>query len=80
MYKKFDSDWPHKTMRVFWYTEAITADETDYERLYAERQSSNGYQSKHGRMGRDFHTLEDQYPEVDETFKSPVQQFGRLRP
>ena len=67
--KKFDSDWPHKTMRVFWYTDPITADETDYERLYAERQSSNGYQSKHGRMGRNFHTLEDNYPEADETFK-----------
>ena len=69
VYKKYDSDWPHKTMRVFWYTSAITADETDYEHLYAERQASNGYQSKHGRMGRDFHTLEDVYPEADETFK-----------
>ena len=29
--KKHDSDWPHPTMRVFWYTDAITADETDYE-------------------------------------------------
>ena len=67
--KKFDSDWPHPAMRVFWYTFAITADESDYEHLYAERQSSNGYQSKHGRMGRDFHTLEDSYPEVDETFR-----------
>lgn len=69
VYKKFDSEWPHKTMRVFWYTDPITADESDYESLYAERQSSNGYQSKHGRMGRDFHTLEDVYPEADETFK-----------
>ena len=67
--KKFDSEWPHETMRVFWYTDPITADETDYQRLYAERQSSNGYQSKHGRMGRDFHTLEDNYPETDETFR-----------
>ena len=66
--KKFDSEWPHETIRVFWYTDPITADETDYEHLYAVRQSSNGYQSRHGRMGRDFHTLEDQYPEVDETF------------
>ena len=69
VYKKYDSDWPHPTMRVFWYTFAITADESDYEHLYAERQSSNGYQSEHGRMGRDFHTLEDLYPEVDETFR-----------
>ena len=66
--KKFDSESPHETMRVFWYTDSITADETDYEHLYAERQASNGYQSKHGRMGRDFHTLEDVYPEIDETF------------
>ena len=67
--KKFDSDSPHPTMRVFWYTDAITADETDYEHLYAERQSSNGSQSESGVMGRNFHTLDDQYPEIDETFK-----------
>ena len=67
--KKYDSDWPHPTMRVFWYTDAITADETDYEHLYAERQSSNGSQSESGVMGRNFHTLDDQYPEIDETFK-----------
>ena len=67
--KKYKSEWPHETMRVFWYTEEITADESDYERLYAERQSSNGYQSKHGRMGRDFHTLDDVYPKADETFR-----------
>ena len=67
--KKHDSDWPHPTMRVFWYTDAITADETDYEHLYAERQSSNGSQSESGVMGRNFHTLDDQYPEIDETFK-----------
>ena len=66
--KKFDSEWPHKTMKVWWYTHPITADETDYERLHQERQASNGYQSKHGRMGRTFHTLEDNYPEIDETF------------
>ena len=67
--KKHDSDWPHPTMRVFWYTDAIAADETDYEHLYAERQSSNGSQSESGVMGRNFHTLDDQYPEIDETFK-----------
>ena len=67
--KKHDSDWPHPTMRVFWYTDAITADETDYEHLYAERQASNGSQSESGVMGRNFHTLDDQYPEIDETFK-----------
>ena len=66
--KKYDSKWPHKTMRVFWYTIADTADETDYEHLYAVRQSSNGSQSESGRMGRNFKTLEDNYPENDETF------------
>ena len=66
--KKYDSEWPHKTMRVFWYTIADTADETDYEHLYAARQSSNGSQSESGRMGRNFHTLEDNYPEIDEAF------------
>ena len=67
--KKFHDDWPYKKIRVFWYTDPITADETDYERLHAEGQASNGYQSPHGRMGRDFHTLEDDCPEIDETFK-----------
>ena len=69
VYKKYDSDSPHPTMRVFWYTFAITADKSDYEHLYAERQASNSYQSEHGRMGRDFHTKDDLYPEVDETFR-----------
>ncbi len=67
--KKHDSDWPHPTMRVFWYTESITADESDYEHLYAERQSSNSSQSESGVMGRDFHTTEDLYSETTETFK-----------
>ena len=67
--KKFDSDWPHETIRGFWFTWPITADRADYEFLYNEHQASNGYQSKHGRMGRDFHTLEDNYPEIDETFQ-----------
>ena len=59
---------PYKKMRVFWYTEAGTADETDYERLYAEGQASNSYQSRTGKMGRDFHTLEDILPETDESY------------
>ena len=24
--KKYSSKWPHETMRVFWYTDPITAD------------------------------------------------------
>ena len=67
--KKFDSVAPHPTIRVFWYTDPITADATDYEHLDAVRQASNGYQSRVGKMGRDFHTEEDNYPEIDETFK-----------
>ena len=57
--KKYKSHAPHETMRVFWYTEAITADETDYEYMYAERQASNRHQSESGKMGRTFHTLDD---------------------
>ena len=68
--KKYkDHTAPYKKMRVFWYTEAGTADETDYEYMYAERQASNGYQSRVGKMGRDFHTREDNYPEIDETYR-----------
>ena len=67
--KKHESDWPHPTMRVFWYTESITADESDYEHLYAERQPSNSSQSESGVMGRNFHTTEDLYSETAETFK-----------
>ena len=66
--KKYDSDWPHEKMRVFWYTKAGTADETDYERLNAERQASNGSQSESGRMRRNFYTWDDDYSETDETF------------
>ncbi len=67
--KKYKSEWPHETMRVFWYTEEITTDESDYEPLDGVRQASNGYQSKHGRMGREFHTRDDLYPEADETYR-----------
>ena len=67
--KKYKSHSPHKTMRVFWYTEAITADETDYEYMYAVRQASNRYQSEVlARWVATFHTLEDIYPEIDETY------------
>ena len=67
--KKYkDHTAPYKKIRVFWYTEAGTADETDYEHMYAVRQASNGHQSKTGKMGRDFHTEEDIFPEVDETY------------
>ena len=66
--KKYDSDWPHESIKVWWYTHAGTADETDYEHLHQVRQYSNGHQSATGEMGRTFHTIEDDYPEIDETF------------
>lgn len=56
------------TMRVDWYTDPGTADESDYSPLHAERQASNGYQSRTGIMGRTFHTTEDSIREQDETF------------
>ena len=67
--KKYkDHTAPYKKIRVFWYTEAQTADESDYEYMYAEGQASNGHQSENGKMGRNFHTLEDIIPEPDETY------------
>lgn len=57
------------TMKVYWYTDPITADESDYEVLDGEGQASNGYQSRTGEMGRTFHTRDDVYSEPDETFK-----------
>ena len=67
--KKYkDHTAPYKKMRVFWYTEAGTADETDYEDMDAVGQASNGYQSRVGKMGRDFHTEPDIFPEIDETY------------
>ena len=66
---KYDTDAFSPTIQVFWYTVPITADASDYEHQYAEGQASNAYQSRTGKMGRDFHTLEDLYPEASETFK-----------
>ncbi len=65
---KYDANAFSKPMSVYWYTDARTADESDYERLYAEGQVSNGYQSKTGKMGRTFFTRKDAYPELDETY------------
>ena len=65
---KYDTNAFSKPMSVYWYTDAGTADESDYERLYAEGQVSNGHQSRTGKMGRTFFTYEDSYPEIDETY------------
>ena len=59
---------PETQIRVYWYTDPGTADESDYEVLERERQVSNGHQSLNGRMGRTFHTRNDPYPEVPETY------------
>ena len=67
--KKYKSHSPHETIRGSWYTDAITADEADYEHMDGWTQASNGYQSRVGKMGRDFHTLEDRLPELDETYR-----------
>ena len=67
--KKYkDHTAPYKKIRVFWYTDAGTADETDYEHMEAVGQASNGHQSKTGKMGRNFHTRDDIFPEIEETY------------
>ena len=65
---KYDTNAFSKPMSVYWYTDPGTADESDYERLYAEGQVSNGYQSRTGKMGRTFRTAGDEFPELDETY------------
>ena len=65
---KHDTNDFSKPMSVYWYTDPRTADESDYERLYAEGQVSNGYQSRKGKMGRTFYTIGDALPEQTETY------------
>ncbi|MCY4416324.1 MAG: hypothetical protein OXE87_08460 [Chloroflexi bacterium] len=60
--KKLHSEWPHETMKLWWYTHPITADATDYEHLHQQRIPVGT--RPHGLH----HTLEDNYPEDDETF------------
>ena len=63
-------DWfENEAIKVYWYTFAETADKSDYQHLYAEGQISNGWQSRHGKMGREFFTKEDDYPELEETYR-----------
>ncbi len=61
-------DWLYTRMRVLWYTDAATADESDYEHLHGKRQESTWPEADLGAMGRDFHTTEDHYSEIDESF------------
>ncbi len=57
-----------ETMKVYWTTESDTADESDYSPLDHEGQASNSFQSWNGRMGRTFHTTEDDLSELTEEF------------
>ena len=68
VHTKYDANYFSPTMRVYWYTDPLTADESDYAPLNREKQSSNHHQSEHGIMARDFHTKNDLYSEVDENF------------
>ena len=68
IYRRSDSGWWHETMKVFWSTQSGSATEKDYTPLHHEGQASNGFQTRVGRMGRTFHTTEDSYSEVTETF------------
>ncbi len=55
-------------LKVYWHTDPGTADASDYVHQEGTRQISNGYQRRQGNMGRNFPTIEDLYPELDETF------------
>ena len=57
-----------ETFKVHWTTSDGSADESDYTPLDNEGQASNGHQTRTKRMGRTFHTTEDEYPEPLEGF------------
>ncbi len=71
-YKKFDSEWPRETMKVWRNTHPTTADQTNYERLRQVRQPSTGSESKHGGMTSAFRARDGNFSEIDETFKCPA--------
>ena len=48
VHRNFGSDGFRPTMRVFWYTTPVTADESDYEHLDGVRQVSNGFETHNG--------------------------------
>ncbi|MYE53944.1 MAG: hypothetical protein F4X34_01945 [Chloroflexi bacterium] len=64
------------TMRVKWYTDAGTADESDYHALDGNTQASNSYQSRVGKMGRTLYTREDNLKEPDETYTVRIENAG----
>ena len=60
---------PSSTLKVYWYTAPITADQSDFDSLNREEQVSDADQTEAGTMARTFQTKEDKYSELDETFK-----------
>ena len=69
VHRTYGSDGFRPTMRVYWYTTPMTADESDYRPLDAVQQVSNGYETLMGEMDHTFHTKRDPYSEETETFK-----------
>ncbi len=64
-----DSTSPSSTLKGYWYTAPITADQSDFDSLNREEQVSDADQTEAGTMVRTFQTKEDKYSELDETFK-----------
>ena len=48
-------------IKVYWYTDAGTADEKDYPGMNGVGQAANRSQNSDGRMGRDLQTTEDSF-------------------
>ena len=55
-------------IKVYWYTDAGTADEKDYPGMNGVGQAANRSQNSDGRMGRDLQTTEDNFSEKQEQF------------
>ncbi len=67
-------------MKVYWTTYAMTADGADYHHVQNRRQKSNNYQRWKGKMGRNFPTVADPYPEPDEKFQVKFRNASWDRP
>ena len=59
---------PWNPEEVWWYTEAGTADESDYPVLDGVKEGFSFEEHDADRLYRNIHTTEDIYPELDETF------------
>ena len=64
---------------VWWHTDAITADESDFENLSGMHQRQRDYR----RMYRTIRTTDEHYPELDETSRvratNPDSEFGNTQ-